>query len=107
MSRSPLVPSPKRPGREHPFVPLSRPVTEQPPDYYALFSLFCGMLAVATRLRFYTWLTLLCFLASLANTRHSEADFKQILASCTLVVLTFTSTYLQPGIRPFFLPRLN
>ena len=106
MSKESPTTSPIRSENFHEFTPLHRPEAEQSVDTYMLLSLLSGVLAVATHLRFYAWLTLLFFLASLVNIRYSEVDLKQVFASFMLVVLTFVSCYINPTGRPMFLPTM-
>jgi len=75
-----------------------RAAEDLPIDVYSLLSLFFGSLVFVIHVRMYAWLSLLFFMASVANTKPSETDPKQLLASAMLVIMVFFSAYIQPAL---------
>ncbi|CAN8065378.1 unnamed protein product [Agarophyton chilense] len=83
-------------------VPVS--VEELPPDYYAILGLCFAFFAVLFKVKMYAWLTCLFSISSLANQRYSCTDSKNLVATISLIVLTFLSTHTTLAGRPVMAP---
>mmetsp|Transcript_776 Transcript_776/g.2099 ORF Transcript_776/g.2099 Transcript_776/m.2099 type:complete len:111 (-) Transcript_776:1864-2196(-) len=96
-------------GRLPQFRMAQRAAEDLPMDVYSLMSLFCGTLVFFLQIRMYAWLSLLFFFASIASTKPSESDPKQLLASAMLVLMVFFSAYIQPALvaSGFFKPHIT
>lgn len=64
-------------------------------DSYALSALVFGLISILLKVKLFAWVTLLCVLGSLANTKHSQADKKGILALCALTALAFLGAHTE------------
>lgn len=62
-------------------------------DPYALLGLATGLLGVFFQAKLFGWFTLLFVLASFANTKHSQADYKGIAAQAALVLLVLFAVH--------------
>lgn len=88
---------PREPSREKPFVFRGVDPDEPPLDAYAFAGLWLALGAVLLQVRLYSWLNLICVLATLANTRQSAVDRKVLGSQLIMAALTFLSTHAGAG----------
>lgn len=96
---------PRRPDRVADFQMVSSDIET---DAYALLALFFGLSAVFLHNQLFATITLLFTLSSLANTKHSQADFKGMFSLTTLCLLVFFATNSnKPLLFPFLVKQLR
>ena len=66
---------------------------EAPADFLHLLSLIAGLVGLMLRVRIASWICLFSFMASLAGTKHSEFDFKQVSSSFVFAVMGLVMNY--------------
>ncbi|KAA8498157.1 Protein Asterix [Porphyridium purpureum] len=79
-----------------PFKHVVKPAEDAPVDAFMLLSMVCGVFVLVFKIRMYCWFTLLFFMASVANSKASEVDSKQLISSFFLVLMTFYMGYIGP-----------
>jgi hypothetical protein len=63
------------------------------PSLWNLASMFFGMAAVWSRSRFASWMTLLTFMGMLANADKHQMEFKSVMSSSMIVIMSFLINY--------------
>jgi len=71
----------------HPFRPARLAPDQLPPDYMSLAALMLGPLAALLEAPTLAWLSVFCFLSSLANMNMYTRDTKQIVCALACVIL--------------------
>lgn len=72
----------------------------------SLSALVFAFMAIMFKIRIYSWLTCLLSFSSLANQRYSSMDSKSVVATLSLIVLTFISTHVSLKGQPVMAPML-
>mmetsp|Transcript_18362 Transcript_18362/g.29880 ORF Transcript_18362/g.29880 Transcript_18362/m.29880 type:complete len:112 (+) Transcript_18362:513-848(+) len=75
------------------YVPDKLDLDQLPPDYMSLLALMFGLLAYLLVTPVFSWMSLLCWLSSLANMSYTLFDFRQIVCATTCVCLGLYANY--------------
>mmetsp|Transcript_25692 Transcript_25692/g.89495 ORF Transcript_25692/g.89495 Transcript_25692/m.89495 type:complete len:112 (-) Transcript_25692:85-420(-) len=67
-----------------------------PPDWMAILSLIFGICGLWLRYKWAAWGALFTCIASLANMKPAEIDFKQVAASVTFAIMGLVMNYAAP-----------
>ena len=94
---------PRKPNEIKKF---DRPVSSPdppPPDAMLLVSLVLSMLALAMKMKWASWASLLCIFSSLANASNEQMDYKQMFSAITFAIMGIFNNYVvnQKGGSPF------
>lgn len=86
---------PRRPAEIVPYVMPVKNAGEPTGDLLIIFALLVGMAGLLLKIPICSWISLLCCLASIANTESAALDIKQIISSLSFAVFGIFSSFLN------------
>ena len=92
---------PRRPAEVSKYSPELFTPEDFPPDAFILFGLTFGMAAMMMKMKWAALLSIVCSLVSIANSRGTENDIKQIVSTLCVAGFALFQTYVElPSNKP-------
>ncbi len=97
MQSTPLTSDPRRPDRARAYRPALTSSEEVPADFFALISLISGVISLIFRYKLSAWCALFSSLASIANLKEADLEFRQVFTSLSFAIMSLFMLYISPS----------